>query len=58
MDRDTETLVMRGINIALLTECIALFFVIYKHRTPNGVEPSCWLQVVNQFGVARQRFDR
>jgi len=39
MDRDTETLVMRGINIALLTECIALFFVSINIAPLTGWNP-------------------
>jgi len=27
------------ISMALLTECEALLFLVYKHGTPDGVEP-------------------
>jgi hypothetical protein len=48
LDLDSKSLSCLG-YMALLTECIALFFVLYKHRTPDGVA---------QVGVILQRFGR
>jgi hypothetical protein len=35
-DHESESFVLLRINIALLTECGALFFRGYKHCTPPG----------------------
>jgi|GEM_PF-3050767 len=37
INHESESLGYAVANIALLTECIDLCLVVYKHHTPNGV---------------------